>query len=338
MRRRTFIAALGGAAAWPVLGRAQASLKRPLIAWLSGGERSASSGFVDAFLQGMLDLGYIQGRDFDIVYRYADGYAERLPALAEELVRLRPNVILAVATGQAVAAKHATATIPIVTPALADAVHLGLVASEARPRRNVTGIASYVPGLPAKQIELAREIIPGARRIGVLNDSNDPKPVADQFAIILGRWSPQWMELDAAGRALGIDVVATEVRTPDDLASAFETLARQWPDVVIVLQTSMLLSERRKIADLAAAMRLPTIYGYREYVVDGGLISYGVDLRDCFRRSAVYVRKILDGTGPGDLPVEFPTKLELVVNLKTAKVLGLEIPPTLLARADEVIE
>jgi putative tryptophan/tyrosine transport system substrate-binding protein len=326
MRRRAFIAALGGAALWPVAARGQASLKRPLIAWLSGGERTASSGFVDAFLKGMLDLGYIQGRDFDIVYRYADGYAERLPALADDLVSLNPNVILAPATGQAVAAKRATPTIPIVTPALADAVHLGLVASEARPGGNVTGIAPYVPGLPAKQIELAREIVPSARMIGVLNDANDPKA------------SPQWEELDAAGRALGIDVFATEVRTPDDLASAFETLAGQRPDVVIVLQTSMLLSERRKIADLAAAARLAAIYGYREHVIDGGLISYGVDLRDCFRRSAVYVQKILDGTRPGDLPVEFPTKLELVINLKTANMLDLTIPPTLLTRADEVIE
>jgi putative ABC transport system substrate-binding protein len=326
MKRRALIAAVGGAAAWSLGARAQAPLKRPLVAWLSGGERLASSGFVDAFLRGMFDLGYVRGRDFDIVYRYADGYAERLPALAEELVRLKPDVILAAATGQAVAAWHATATIPIVTPALADAVHLGLVISEARPRLNVTGIAPYVPGLPAKQIELAREIVSGARRIAVLNDSNDPKA------------GPQWEELKAAGQALGVNVVAIEVGTPDDLASAFEALGGQRPDVVIVLQTSMLLSERRKIANLAAALRVPAIYGYREHVVDGGLVSYGVDLRDCFKRSAVYVHKILAGTRPGDLPVEFPTKLELVINLKTAKALGLDIPPSLLARADEVIE
>ena len=254
------------------------------------------------------------------------GYAERLPALAEELVRLKPNIILAAATGQAVAAKNATATITIVTPALADAVHLGLVASEARPKGNVTGITPYVAGLPAKQMELAREIVPRARKIGVLNDINDPKA------------APQWLELEDAGRALGLNVVALGVRTPDDLASAFQALANQRPDVVIVLQTSMLLSERRKIADLGAAMRLPIIYGYREHIVDGGLISYGVDLRDCFRRSAVYVVRILNGTAPGDLPVEFPTKLELIINLKTAKALAIEIPPTLLARADEVIE
>ena len=324
LKRRAFITLLGGAAAaWPLAARAQ---ERPLIAWLSGGARGASVGFIDAFLQGMRELGYVESRNFDVVYRYADGYAERLPALAEELVRLKPKVILAAAAGQAVAAKNATATIPIVTPALADAVHLGLIASEARPGGNVTGITPYVSGLPAKQLELAREIVPGARRIGVLNDINDPKG------------PPQWEELQAAGRLLEVSVTATEVRSPDDLVKAIQGLREQQPDAVIVLQTSMLLSERQKIAALAAAMRLPMIYGYREHVVDGGLISYGVDLRDCFRRSAVYVDKILKGAAPGDLPVEFPTKLELVINFKTAKTLGLEVPPSLLARADEVIE
>ena len=299
MKRREFITLLGGAAAaWPRVTRAQ---QRPLVAWLSGGARAASLGFVDAFLEGMRQLGYVESRNFDVVYRYADGYAERLPALAKELVQLKPNVILAAATGQAVAAKNATATIPIVTPALADAVHLRLIASEARPGGNVTGITPYVTGLPARQMELAREVVPGARKIGVLNDINDPKA------------PPQWEELQAAGQALGVIVTAAEVRSPDDLVNAIQRLRDERPDAVIVLQTSMLLSERQKIAAIAAASRLPMIYGYREHVVDGGLISYGVDLRDCFRRSAVYVDKILKGTEPSDLPVEFPTKLELVI-------------------------
>ena len=324
MKRRDVLRVLGGVAvSWPVGARAQ---QRPLVAWLSGGARAASLGFVEAFLQGMRQLGYVESRNFDVVYRYADGYAERLPALAEELVRLKPNVILAAATGQAVAAKNTTATIPIVTPALADAVHLRLIASEARPGGNVTGITPYISGLPAKQMELAREVVPGARKIGVLNDINDPKA------------PPQWEELQAAGQELGVIVTAAEVRSPDDLVNAIQRLRDERPDAVIVLQTSMLLSERQKIAAIAAASRLPMIYGYREHVVDGGLISYGVDLRDCFRRSAVYVDKILKGAEPGDLPVEFPTKLELVINLKTVKALGLELPPTLLARADEVIE
>jgi putative ABC transport system substrate-binding protein len=332
MRRREFVtllvgAAAGGAAmAAPRAARAQASTKRPLIAWLSLGARDASWVFVEAFLQGMHDYGYVEQRQFDIVYRFADGYLERLPALAEEVVRLNPSVILAPASGPAVAAEKATATIPIVTPALADAVHLGLIASESRPGGNVTGVAPYVAGLPAKQMELAREVVPGAARIGVLANMSDPKA------------PPQWQELEAAGRKLEVSVVAADARAPEDLDSAVQTLARQRIDVVIVLQTSMLVSERRRIAALAATARLPAVYGYREHVDDGGLISYGVDLRACFRRGAYFVHKILNGVAPRDLPVEFPTKLELVINLKTAKALGLEIPPTLLARADEVIE
>jgi putative ABC transport system substrate-binding protein len=326
MNRRIVITLLGGAAAWPIMARAQGSTKRPIVAWLGLGTQSGSSVFVDAFLQGMRELGYAEDRNFDFVYRFAGGYIEQLATLAEEVVRLHPAVILAAASGPAVAAKKATATIPIVTPALADAVHLGLIASEARPGGNVTGIAPYVAGLPAKQMELAREVVPGAARIGVLANSSDPKA------------PPQLQELEAAGQELGVKVAVADVPTPDDLDRAFQVLAQQRVDVLIVLQTSMLLTERRRIAELAAATRLPTIYGYREHVDDGGLISYGVDLRACFRRGAYYVQKILNGVAPSDLPVEFPTKLELVVNLKTARALDLEMPPLLLARADEVIE
>ena len=326
MKRRDFITLLGGVAAWPLAARAQQATKRPLIAWLSGGERTASWGFVEAFLQGMREYGYVEGDNFDIVYRFADGYIERLPALAQELIQLRPSVILAPASGPAVAAKTATAAIPIVTPALADAVHLGLVASASRPGGNVTGITPYVEGLPAKQMELAREVVPRAARVGVLANLSDPKA------------PPQLQELEAAGRELGVKVTVVDVNVPDDLDGAFRTLADERTNVIVVLQTSMLLSERRRIASLAATTRLPAVYGYREHVDDGGLISYGVDLRACFRRGAYYVHKILNGVAPGDLPIEFPTKLELVINLKTAKALGLDVPPTLLARADEVIE
>lgn len=329
MRRREFTGLLGAALAAAIGGpraaRAQAN-KRPLVCWLSLGERTASWVFVEAFLQGMHDYGYVEGRGFDIVYRFADGYLERMPALAAEIVRLSPSVILAPASGPAVAAKKATATIPIVTPALADAVHLGLIASEARPGGNVTGVAPYVDGLPAKQMELAREVVPGAARIGVLTNLSDPKA------------PPQWEELEAAGRKLEVSAVAADAHTPDDLDGAVHALVSQRADVMIVLQTSLLVTERRKIAALAAAARLPAVYGYREHVDDGGLISYGVDLRACFRRGAYFVHKILNGAAPGDLPVEFPTRLEMVVNLKTAKALGLDLPPTLVARADEVIE
>jgi putative ABC transport system substrate-binding protein len=334
MKRREFITLLGGVAAssvsssvsWPLAARAQPATKRPLIAWLSLGERNATRVFVEAFLQGMRDHGYVEGRQFDIAYVFADGYIDRLPALAEGLVRLRPTVILAPASGPAIAAKQATSTIPIVTPALADAVHLGLIASESRPAGNVTGIAPYVAGLPAKQMELARDVVPGATRLGVLANLSDPKAPA------------QWEELEAAGRKLGLSVVVADVRTPADIDAALQDLGRQRIDAVIVLQTSMLLSERRRIAALAATARLPAIYGYREHVDDGGLISYGVDLRACFRRGAYFVHRILNGVAAGDLPVEFPTKLELVINLKTAKALGLDIPDKLVALADVVIE
>jgi ABC-type uncharacterized transport system substrate-binding protein len=329
MRRRDFITLFGGAAASPLLplaARAQPATKRPLIAWLSLGAPVATRVFVDAFLQGMRDHGYAEGRQFDITYRFADGYIERLPALADEVVRLHPNVILAPASGPAVAAKNASATIPIVTPALADAVHLGLIASDSRPGGNVTGIKPYVAGLPAKQMELAREVVPGAARVGVLANLSDPKA------------PPQSEELTAAGRELGVNVIVTDAPIPDDLERAFQVLARQQVDAIIVLQTSMLLSERGRIAALAATTRLPAIYGYREHVDDGGLISYGVDLRACFRRGAYYVSRILNGVAPRDLPVEFPTKLELVINLKTAKTLGLTMPAMLLGRADDVIE
>lgn len=328
MRRREFLILLSGAAApaWPHAALAQGSTRRPVIGWLSAATPTTNAVFIDAFLDGMRELGHVEGRGFDIVYRFADDHIERLPALAEELVRLKPDVILATASGPAVAAKKATSTIPIVTAALADAVHLGLIASEARPGGNVTGIAPYVTGLPAKQMELAREIVPGAGSVGVLADLNDPKAL------------PQLQELEAAGLALGVNVVAPEVYTPDDLDRAFQSLATQRVDVVIVLQTSMLLSKRRPIAALAAAQRLPAIYGYREHVMDGGLISYGVDLRACFRGAAGYIDKILNGTAAGDLPVEFPSTLQLVINLRTARALGLTIPLILLMRADEVIE
>ena len=327
MRRREFITLIGGVAtAWPHSTLAQVSTKRPLIAWLSGGEQTASWVFVEAFLQGMRDLGYVDGQQFDIVYRFADGYVERLPALADEMVRLNPSVILAPASGPAVAARKATAKIPIVTPALADAVHLGLIANEARPGGNVTGISPYVEGLPAKQLELAREVVPGAGSIGVLANLTDAKA------------PPQLQELKGAGQKLGVNVVAAEADTPDDVEGAIRTLASQRIGVMIVLQTSMLLSERRKIAALVATARIPTVYGYREHVDAGGLISYGVDLRACFRRGAYFVDKILHGIAPGNLPVEFPTKLELVINLKAAKALDLTVPPSLVARADEVIE
>jgi putative tryptophan/tyrosine transport system substrate-binding protein len=324
MKRREFITLLGGAAAaWPLAARAQDSHK--LIGYLTGAAQPPNP-YSDIFLQGMRELGYVEGRGFDITYRGSDGYQDRLPTLAKDLVRLKPDVILANAVDSVVALRKETRTIPIVSPALADAVHLGLIASEARPAGNVTGIEPYVAGLPAKQMELAREIVPRASNVGVLTNLQDPKA------------PPQAQELEAAARALQVKIVPSDVSRPDEIESALEVLASRRVDVVIVLQTSMLVGKTRQIAEAALAKRLPTVYGYRDHVIAGGLVSYGVDLRWCFHRAAYFVDKILRGAAPGDLPVEFPTKMVLAVNLKTAKVLGLDVPPTLLARADEVIE
>jgi putative ABC transport system substrate-binding protein len=266
------------------------------------------------------------GRDFEFVPRYAEGFQDRLPGLAQEIIALKPAVIVAAAVNAAIPARAATKEIPIICPALADAVHLGLIASEARPGGNVTGIETYVEGLPAKQIEFAREMLPGVGTIGLLTNSTDPKA------------PPQAQELESLARTVGAKAVSADANVPEDIKGALLALAGERVDVVIVLQTSMLLSSSQAIATVALAKRLPTVYGYSEHVLAGGLISYGVDLRWCFYRGAYFVDKILRGTSPGDLPVEFPTKMFLAINRKTAKVLGLEVPPILLARADEVIE
>jgi putative tryptophan/tyrosine transport system substrate-binding protein len=326
--RRELLSALGVAAVtWPFGAWAQVSAKkRTLVGWLSGSASKVAGLFANDFLDGMRDLGYIDGRDFDMVSRYAEGIQDRLPALAEEIVGLKPNVIVAAAVNAAVPARAATSAIPIVCPALADAVHLGLIASEARPGGNVTGIEPYVAGLPAKQMEFAREIAPGATRIGLLTNLQDPKA------------PPQRQELVSAAKALELAIAEADVNNPDEIERAMEALASSRVDVVIVLQTGLLLSLGRQIAEFAAAKGLPTVYGYREHVLDGGLISYGVDLRWCYRRGAYFVDKILHGTPPGELPVEFPTKMMLSINLKTAKALGIAVQPALLGLADEVIE
>ena len=326
MRRREFVTLLGGAvAAWPLAARAQASPKGPTIAWI-GTSPQLNASFIENFLRGMRELGYAEGRNFEMLYRFTDGYQERLPALTEEVIRLKPDVIVAAAVIYAVAARKATSTIPIVTPALADAVHLGLIASEARPGGNVTGIEPYVAGLPAKQIEFAREIVPGASKVGLLTILKDPKAPA------------QAQELEASARAAKINIVSVDANRPEDLDGALRILSDEHVDVVIVLQTSMLLAYGRQIAVSALEKRIPTVYGYREHVVAGGLISYGVDLRWCYHRGAYFVDKILRGIAPGNLPIEFPTQMFLAVNLKTARALGIEVPPALLARADEVME
>jgi putative tryptophan/tyrosine transport system substrate-binding protein len=328
MRRRQFITLIGGAAAWPFVARAQVTRKHPLIGRLSFGSRDTPLivRYINGFLSGMRELGYVEGRDFDMTYAMADFHADRLPQVTAELVKLAPDVIVAGATLEAVAAAKATATIPIVVGALAEPVALGFATSDARPTGNVTGIMPYVKGLPAKQLELAREVVPGATRIGLVDDVTDPKA------------HPQRQEIEAAGRSLEIEIVPAEVRTAADIDAAYQALASAGVRVVVVEQSNMLVNASKTIAEAAASKRLPTVYGYREHVEAGGLVSYGINLDWCQHREAYYVDKILKGTNPSDLPIEFPTNVELVINLKTAKALGITVPSSLLVRADEAIE
>jgi putative tryptophan/tyrosine transport system substrate-binding protein len=326
MKRREFITLLSGAAAWPLAARAQAPAKRPRITFIGGSSPTPMAKVSGAFIEGMRALGYTEGRDFEMEYRWAEGDLERLPTLAEESVRRGSDVIVVGNAQATVAAKDATKTIPIVSAMLDDPVGLGLIKSDAKPGGNVTGLLASLPGLPAKQLELARDLVPGATRIGLLVN---PTSVSDLS---------QRQEMETAGAAMAVKLIPVETRTPEDLDPVFPALARERVDVVIVLRNPLFFRQRRTIAATALATRLPTLYAWREAVDDGGLISYGVNVSQNFRRSAEYVAKILKGAKPGDLPVEFPTKLELVINLPTAKALGLTMPPTLLARADEVIE
>jgi putative ABC transport system substrate-binding protein len=274
----------------------------------------------------MRDLGYLESRDYGFEDRYADGDVSRLPSLAEELVRLKPDVIVATTTPGAVAAKQATATIPIVGVNLTDPVGFGLVTSEARPGTNVTGILYRLEGLTEKQVELALDLVPGTSKIGILVDVTNPSNELQRH------------EVEAAAGKAGVSITAVDVRTVDEIAAAIQTFVRERARIVIVLATPMFLNARRRIASFALASRLPTVFNFREHVEDGGLISYGIDVRQNNRRAAYFVDRILKGEKPGDLPIEFPTKVELVVNATTAKAIGITIPPTLLALADEVIE
>ena len=328
LKRREFIALFTGAVTWSSVTGAQTARKRPIIGVIAQGTPDQGKGlrYRQAFFDGLRDLGYVEGRDFDIVSR-SPALTSELPKAAEQLVQLNPDVIFAAAAANALAAKQATSTIPIVVGALGNPVALGLAATDSRrPTGNLTGIMPYVQGLPAKQLELAREVMPDARKIGIVTDTSDIKA------------TPQWDEINAAASQSEITIVGADARRPEDIESAFRKFNAEHVDVVIVLQANFLVLDRVRIAAAAALTRLPTVHGYRENVEAGGLISYGVNLVYCFRRAATYVSKILEGAPVADLPIEFPTKLELIINLKTAKALGLEIPPILLVRADEVIE
>jgi putative ABC transport system substrate-binding protein len=327
VHRREFIKLIGVVAVTqgmlPQLASSQVSTKRPLLAVLAGVTRSE---FPVSFMEGMRELGYVDGSNFDVVYRFANGRRDLLAALAEELIQFTPKVILAATTPAAVATKRLTQTIPIVCPILSDPIDLGLIAGMSRPGGNVTGLMSRVDDLVGKQIELAAQLVPALVSVGlIVNVAGNDVVIARQ-------------EVERASKRLGLKLVSAEVQTPNDLGTAFKLLSDEHVQVAVILADAMLFQERQRVAELAAAARLPAVYGFRDHVDAGGLISYGVNYSENFRRAAIFVVKILNGAQPSDLPVEFPSKLELVINLKAAKALGLDIPPTVLARADEVIE
>ena len=293
---------------------------------MAGLSSEAASPNMAAFALRMRELGYVVGRDIEVVYRYADGDMARVPALVDEVIRLKPDVMVATATEVAIAMRQATAVIPIVATNVTDPIAFGLVATHALPGGNVTGILSTLDTLPEKQLALAAEIVRGAAKIGMLLNAGFQAHAIQRKGV------------EVAAAALAIELVPIEVRLPDDIDAAFQVMARERVGAVVVLQDPMFLTERRRIAALAIAARQPTMFGFRQHVEAGGLMSYGVDLRANWRRAADFVDKILKGAKPGDLPMELPTKFELVINLKTAKALGLTIPESFLVRADEVVE
>lgn len=325
MKRREFVTSAVSAVIWPLAARAQISARRPLIAILAAVARQTNNAPLSAFVEGLRELGYVEGSNVDVVYRFAEARLDRLPELAEELVQLSPDVLVVTVTPAAVAARKLTQTIPIVCPLLADPIRLGLITSMSRPGGNVTGIMFRIDDLAGKQLELAKRLVPSANEVGLLVNVASGVIIDEQEAV-------------SASQRLGMKLVAVEVGKPDDLETAFQRLADAHVQAVVLLVDGMFFNERERIAALAATARLPAIYGFRDHVDAGGLISYGVNLAENFHRAAAYVDKILKGAKPNDLPVEFPTKLELVVNLKTAKALGLTVPSSVLAQADEVIE
>jgi putative ABC transport system substrate-binding protein len=325
MKRREFIILVGGAAAWPLAARGQQAGKLPTIGFLGANTASAQREWTDAFVQRLRQLGWIEGRTVAIEYRWAAGRTERFAEIATELVRLKVDVIVTQGTSIVISVKQATSVIPIVFASAGNPVGNGLVASLARPGGNVTGLSSQASDTVGKRCELLRQIIPGLRRMAILGNADSP------FAVL------EMGEVQAAARTLGLDAATLEIRRGEDIAPVFEALKGR-ADALYIATDPLTLTHRMRINTFALAARLPTAAGFREFVETGGLMSYGSNLPNQYRRAAEYVDKILRGAKPGNLPVEQPTKFDLVINLTTAKALGLEVPPMLLARADEVID
>jgi putative ABC transport system substrate-binding protein len=327
-RRRFLLTSLAGALAAPIGAGGQQPGKVFRIGILGNVPPTDPEGarVWGAFIEGLRDLGYAEGQNITIVHRSSEGKFQRLPDLAAELVRLKVDVIVAPASQNVLAAKQASRTIPIVMAGSGDPVGAGLVASLARPGGNVTGLSMLSLEMAGKQLALLREIVPGVSRVAVLGN-----PVHQSY--------PPWLdEVKVAARSLGVQLQLLEARGPDDFESAFAAMARERAGALLHFSDGMGLLHRARIVELAAKHRLPVMYGLREFVDAGGLMVYGPSMRDSFRRAATYVDKILKGAKPGDLPIEQPSKFDLVINLKTAKALGLTIPPSLLLRADQIIE
>jgi len=325
MRRREVITLLGSAAAWPIAARAQQAGMLATIGCLVPGTPSSHGQWFAVFVQRLRELGWIEGRTVAVEYRWAEGRSERFAEIAAEFVQRKVDVIVTASTAGAVAAKQATSIIPIVFAAAGDPVGTGLVASLARPGGNLTGLSVQQPETGGKRLELLREVIPGLRQLAMLVNVGSPLAVLD-----LG-------EVQATARTLGLEVITLEIRRGEDIAPAFEALKGR-AEALYVIIDPLVATHRIRINTLVLAARLPTMHTQREAVELGGLMSYGANFPDLFRRAADYADKILRGAKPVDLPVEQPTKFDLVINLTTAKALGLTIPESFLLRADEVIE
>jgi putative ABC transport system substrate-binding protein len=322
IERRKFLAALGGAAAWPLAARAQQVDRMRRIGVLAGYERPLPEH--EAFRKQLQELGYVEGKNLVIDWRYPEQGTARLPILAEELVALRPDVLVSITTPATAAVKAAAGSIPVVFTIVGDPVATGFVASLAHPGGNMTGQSIVAVDLSGKRLELLREIIPTASTMAVIwNPTNSAVRLA-------------WHETQDAALPLGLRLISIEVRTVSDIVSAFDIAKQEGCQGLIVLPDPLTGSHRSAIIALAAKARIPTVYGYREYVDEGGLLAYGANYRALYRRTAIYVDKILKGTKPAELPVEQPTTFDLVVNLKTAQALGLTLPPSLLIRAEAI--